>query len=67
MRLVTDFCKCSFSEVNFGTVSSESMSESTEASRRGYGSGASDNEEYNCRKEDDEAFPWFVRRSIKAW
>jgi hypothetical protein len=39
-------------------------SESIEASRRGYGSGASDKDEYNWRNADEEDFPWFVKRSM---
>ena len=38
-----------------------------EASSSGYGSGASDTEEYSCKKAEEVVFPWLVRRSIKVW
>ena len=52
---------------SLGSVSSDSSSESTEASRRGYGSGASETVEYSCMKADEVVFPWLVRRSTNAW
>ena len=50
-----------------GKVSSESRRASTEASSSGYGSGASDTEEYSCRNAEDVVFPWLVSRSINVW
>lgn len=38
-------------------MSSDSSSASTEASSSGYGSGASEMEEYSCRKAEDVVLP----------
>jgi hypothetical protein len=40
--------------------------ESTEASRRGYGSGASDKDVYACRNAEFTDLEWFVTRSINV-
>ena len=67
VSLPTFFWRCSFSKVTLGRVSSESSKESTDASNKGYGSGASDKEEYTCRNAELVDFEWFVIRSINVW
>jgi hypothetical protein len=52
--------------VTLGKVSSDNRRESTEASSNGYGSGASDKDEYICRNAEFVDLEWFVRRSINV-
>jgi hypothetical protein len=48
-------------------VSSASSIESTDASRSGYGSGASDSDVYALRKAELTDLEWLVRRSMNVW
>lgn len=48
-------------------MSSDATSESTDASSRGYGSGASESGEYSCKKADEDVLPWVVKRSMNVW
>lgn len=48
-------------------MSSDATNESTDASRRGYGSGASESGEYSCKKAEEDVLPWVVKRSMNVW
>jgi hypothetical protein len=67
VRLTTLLCRCWFSDVSFGRVSSAVTRESIEASRRGYGSGASDSGVYAWKKAAWTVLDWFDMMSIKLW